>query len=69
MTYCRIESASTVTVPSLKSLLAAWRLYGHTGLVRTFVCEQPLTASQPRRLPRGLREALFVAGVEYALSR
>lgn len=58
MSYCRIESATIVHVPDHKNLLAAWKLYGAEGLVKTFHCEEPLTDVQRRRLPSGLRKAL-----------
>jgi hypothetical protein len=58
MSYCRIEAATIVSVPNHKNLLAAWKLYGAEGLVKTFKCDKPLTDAQRRRLPAGLREAL-----------
>jgi len=57
MTYCRIEAATTVTANDHKNLIAAWKLYGAEGLVKTFKCDTPLTDAQRRRLPAGLREA------------
>ena len=58
MSYCRITATTIITVHDLPSLRTVWSLYGHTGLVKTFRCTKPLTETQRRRLPRGLREAL-----------
>jgi len=58
MSY-RVTRAATVEVPNLHSLLAAWKTYGGPGtLVGRFVVRKPLTASQLRRLPRGLKAQL-----------
>ena len=58
MTYMRFNPA-TVTVPNHKNLLAAWKQYGGPlSVVGRFIVEKPLTESQLRRLPKGLRELL-----------
>jgi hypothetical protein len=58
MSYMRFNSA-TIKVPNHKNLLAAWKQYGGPlSLVGRFIVEKPLTASQLRRLPKGLRELL-----------
>jgi hypothetical protein len=58
MSYCRIEAATKITVPNHRNLMAAWKLYGGSGLVGSFVCEATLTASQAARLPSALRSKL-----------
>ena len=59
--YCHIQPATVVTVPTHKDLRTAWSLFGHTCLVKAFVCETSLTKTQLRRLPKRLREALTTA--------
>jgi hypothetical protein len=49
----------TIEVPDLKSLIAAWRTYGGPFcMVRRFIVEKPLTASQLHRLPGPLKARL-----------
>jgi hypothetical protein len=55
MTIC---PSTVVTVPDYKNLLAAWREYGHTGLVGRFVVNKPPTPAQLRRLSAKLRDIL-----------
>jgi hypothetical protein len=58
MTYMRISLAS-IEVLNHKSLLDAWRIYGGPGSrFESFTVRRPLTSSQVRRLPAGLRERL-----------
>ncbi len=61
MPHCSIEYA-TVTAHDFDSLLCLRRLYGNDprSLVRTFRFDGKLTASQKRRLPKGLRETLKI---------
>ena len=61
MAYWEIRSATVITVPDHRNLLAAWRTYRDPlklNLVRCFVCKKPLTENQLRRLPAGLRARL-----------
>ena len=60
MTYCLVNyETGSITVPDLKNLKAAWRIYGGPFcMVRCFIVRQQLTASQLSRLPEALRERL-----------
>jgi hypothetical protein len=59
VTYMLIHALTTVEVLDHKGLLAAWKLYGGPlTLVGCFRALKPLTASQIRRLPSGLRDRL-----------
>ena len=59
MTYMLVRASATVEVLDHKGLLVAWRLYGGLDtLVGSFRSLKPLTASQIRRLPSGLRDRL-----------
>ena len=58
MTYCKIEATSTVTVHNHRNLLAAWKMFGKLGVVGAFVCAEPLTEYQVKRLPAALRGLL-----------
>ena len=59
MTYMLVDASATVEVRDHKGLLAAWKLYGGPlTLVGSFRTLKPLTASQIRRLPSGLRDRL-----------
>lgn len=60
MAYMKITGPRpSIEVQDHKNLLAAWRLYGGpVSLVGRFIVEKPLTASQLRRLPLGLRDRL-----------
>jgi hypothetical protein len=59
VTYMLIHALTTVEVLDHKGLLAAWKLYGGPlTLVGGFRVCNPLTASQIRRLPSGLRDRL-----------
>jgi hypothetical protein len=60
MTYCIVDyETGTITVPDLKNLKAAWKTYGGPFcMVRRFIVEKQLTASQLRRLPEALRARL-----------
>jgi hypothetical protein len=59
VTYMLVDASATVEVLDHKGLLAAWKLYGGPlTLVGSFRVCKPLTASQIRRLPSGLRDRL-----------
>lgn len=58
MSYCTIQSLTTITVEDHKNLLAAWKLYGHSVLVGRFIVEKPLTEAQLRRLPKALKSRI-----------
>lgn len=59
MTCLRFRADSSIDALNHKSLIFAWRVYGvPCSLVRTFTVRTPLTASQFRRLPAGLRDRL-----------
>lgn len=60
MAFMKVSpQTGTIEVPDLKSLTAAWRTYGGPFcMVRRFMVEKPLTASQLRRLPGPLRARL-----------
>lgn len=71
MAFMKVSpQTGTIEVPDLKSLTAAWRTYGGPScLVRRFIVEKPLTASQLRRLPGPLRARLEVDGAVAWLER
>jgi hypothetical protein len=59
--FMNIRALTTIEAPDHKGLLTAWKLYrGPLALVLVgrFIVKKPLTASQHRRLPKGLRERL-----------
>jgi hypothetical protein len=59
MTFMLISASAKIEVHTHKDLLAAWRLYGGPGtLVGSFTVRKPLTETQLRRLPGGLRKRL-----------
>lgn len=60
MAFMKVSpQTGTIEVPDLKSLIAAWRTYGGPFcMVRRFIVEKPLTASQLRLLPEPLKARL-----------
>jgi hypothetical protein len=61
MSYCLITALSTVEVEDHKNLLGVWPTYKDPHkllLISSFIVKKPLTASQRRRLPAGLRDRL-----------
>lgn len=59
MTVMQITPLSIITVHDHESLRAAWKMYGGVGsCVGNFVITKKLTASQMRRLSKGLRARL-----------
>jgi hypothetical protein len=67
MTYMRIARHSVVEVHDLKSLLAAWKLYGGVhSIVCHFVFSGSLTRHQIDRLPKALQNRLACRQAEAA---
>lgn len=62
MTITKVSpQTGTIEVPDFKSLMAAWKTYGGPFcMVRRFIVEKPLTASQLGRLPGPLRARIAV---------
>jgi hypothetical protein len=61
MYVMRLSKSATIEVPDHNSLLGAWRTYGGVGPfcpVGRFIVKKPLTASQLKRLPNGLRQLI-----------
>lgn len=58
MSYCIVEPKTVIVVDNHKNLLAAWKMYGHTGLVAEFKCTAALSERQLGRLPADLRGRL-----------
>jgi len=57
--YTRIYPATIIEVLDYASLLKAWRLYGDSSsVVAHFIVHEPLTPSEFRQLPEGLRSRL-----------
>jgi hypothetical protein len=59
MTYLKITGGASIESDNYRGLRVAWKTYGGPlCLVRSFTVREPLTASQLRRLPKGLRARL-----------
>ena len=59
MLCLHVTKHARVTVPNHQSLRPLWRLHGGPAtLIGSIAVSKPLTASQLRRLPSGLRERI-----------